>query len=140
MVQVDRTMVVVLIAAALHLAGCVKSTPTAHDENAPAHSEKIEGSQLSRVLLTEKARARLDVHTARIREEPLDGSGRKTARSITPYSSVLYDTTGAAWVFTNPSPLAYVRHSVTVDGISGDNAFLTDGPAIDTEVVTVGVA
>ncbi len=53
---------------------------------------------------------------------------------------MLYDEAGATWVFTNPKGLEYVRASIVVDTIVGDDARLKDGPPVGTRVVTVGVA
>ncbi len=68
----------------------------------------------------------------------LDRAGAGKPQKIVPYSSVLYDVRGNTWVYINPKPLVFVRHAITVDFIEGDNAVLTDGPAIGTLVVSVG--
>ncbi len=68
----------------------------------------------------------------------LDRVGADKPQKIVPYSSVLYDTRGNTWVYINPKPLVFVRHAIKVDFIEGDNAVLTDGPAIGTKVVSVG--
>jgi hypothetical protein len=47
---------------------------------------------------------------------------------------------GAAWVYTAPEPLVYVRHPIVVDYVEGDRAVLSKGPPPGTAVVTVGVA
>jgi hypothetical protein len=66
------------------------------------------------------------------------GSGAE--KIIVPYSAVLYDAKGDAWVYTNPEPLVFVRHRVTIDKIDRGRAVLQDGPAVGTKVVTVGAA
>ncbi len=68
----------------------------------------------------------------------LDRVGAGKPQKIVPYSSVLYDVRGNTWVYINPKPLVFVRHAIKVDFIEGDNAVLTDGPAIGTKVVSVG--
>ena len=60
--------VVILIMAGLLLSACTQ-TPTAGEKIAPAHVEPIEGTDLKRVVLTERAAERLDVQTAPLREE-----------------------------------------------------------------------
>ena len=95
--------------------------------------EAINGSSLKRVTLTQKAADRLDIKTAKVM---VDASGVMTA----PYAALLYDVKGKTWVYTNPEPLAYVRHSVVVDSIKGERAFLKEGPPAGTVVVVVGVA
>lgn len=71
-------------------------------------------------------------------EVPLIGSGAQ--RLTVPYQAVLYDDRGAAWVYTSPEPLVFVRARVQVDHIEGQTAVLADGPRAGTNVVTVGVA
>ena len=66
------------------------------------------------------------------------GAGKP--QKIVPYSSVLYDVHGNTWVYTNPKPLVFVRHAITVDFIERDIAVLTDGPSVGTKVVSIGAA
>jgi hypothetical protein len=61
-------------------------------------------------------------------------------RKVIPYSAVIYDLTGKAWVYTSPKPLTYVRHPITIDYSRGDTTVLTDGPPAGVEVVTIGAA
>jgi multidrug efflux pump subunit AcrA (membrane-fusion protein) len=68
----------------------------------------------------------------------LAGSGKQ--RLTVPYSAVIYDPRGDAWVYTSPEPLVYVRHRIKVDYIEGDLAVLADGPSPGTAVVTAGAA
>jgi hypothetical protein len=55
-----------------------------------------------------------------------------------PYAAVLYDKQGKTFTYTSPKPLVFVRHSITVDHIKGNDAFLSNGPPPGTAVVTVG--
>jgi len=66
----------------------------------------------------------------------LAGSG--TERKIVPFEALLYGVHGETWVYTNPEPLVFVRAPVTVDYIEDDLVFLSEGPPVGTEVVTVG--
>jgi hypothetical protein len=66
------------------------------------------------------------------------GSGAR--KKVIPYSAVLYDASGDAWVYTSPEPLQFVRARVTIDRIDGDLVVLQEGPAAGTKVVTVGAA
>lgn len=93
----------------------------------------IDGSSLKRVTLTQKAMERLDIKTGQV---AVDAAGIMSA----PYAALLYDVKGKTWVYTNPQPLAYVRHSVVVESIKGERAFLREGPPAGTVVVVVGVA
>jgi hypothetical protein len=61
-------------------------------------------------------------------------------RLVIPAGAVLYEPTGGAYTYTNPTPLTYVRQPLTVAYISGDSAVLTAGPPAGTVVVVVGGA
>jgi hypothetical protein len=128
--------VILLILAALLLGACSQTQAAdAASKVQPAVVEAIEGTELNRLTLTEKAAERLDLQTAQVSEEQVDG----TQRLVVPYSAVIYDLEGKTWIYISPSPLTYVREPVTVDYIEGDMVVLVDGPASGTEVVTVGV-
>jgi hypothetical protein len=58
---------------------------------------------------------------------------------VVPASATFVDTEGHWWVYTNPEPLVFVRHEVTVADETGGNVFLSEGPPAGTEVVTTGV-
>ena len=63
-----RWMVTALVIAALQLSACAQ-TPPASTKISPAKVEPIEGSDLKRVVLTDKAAERLDIQTAQVRED-----------------------------------------------------------------------
>jgi hypothetical protein len=71
-------------------------------------------------------------------ETPVPGS--EAQRKIVPYAAVMYGPHGETWVYTNPEPLTFIRHSIAIDYIDGDQVVLSDGPPTGTKVVTVGVA
>ena len=98
-----------------------------------SHVETITGSSLKRVVLTQKAAERLDIKTGAV---TADAAGALS----TPYASVLYDVKGNTWVYTNPEPLVYVRHAITVLSVKGPLALLKTGPAAGTAVVVVGAS
>ena len=58
------------IVAGLVLVGCTPNSETA-DKVVPSRVEEIEGSELKRVVLTEKAAERLDLQTVAVREESI---------------------------------------------------------------------
>jgi hypothetical protein len=60
------------------------------------------------------------------------------ARKVVPVAAVLYNATGASWVYTTSEPLVFVRHPVKIDFVEGDLAVLTEGPSNGVSVVTVG--
>jgi len=133
----NRWMVIVvaLIIASLQLAACGQTPSATAGKIAPAKVEKIEGTELNRVVLTEHAAQRLAIQTAPVREEQVNGASRK----VIPYAAVIYDLQGKTWAYTNPEPLTFVRQAITVDYIEGDMVVLVDGPAAGTAVATVGV-
>jgi hypothetical protein len=119
----------VVIGIALLAAGCGGSEEEAAVE--PATVQTIEGTDLSRVVLTAAAAKRIGVRTA-----PARGAGGK--RTVIPYDAVLYDPNGGTWTYTSPKHLVFVRQDITVDRIDGDRAILSAGPASGTPVVTIG--
>jgi hypothetical protein len=121
--------------AGLLLTGCAQSVADA-GKPAPAKVEKIDGTELNRVVLTEKAAQRLDIQTFPVVEEQVDGGPRK----VIPYAAVVYGLHGETWAYTSPEPLTFVRQAITVEYINGAMAVLADGPPTGTNVVTVGVA
>jgi len=129
----NRWIVVAPAIAGLYLVACQRGHETA-EHVAPAHVEHIEGEEVSRVTLTEKAAERIDLKLDAVRDERVAGA----VRSVVPYAAVLYDPTGRTWVYTSPDELVFVRHEIAVDYIAGDLAVLSDGPPAGTRVVTVG--
>jgi hypothetical protein len=133
----NKILVIVLSIFVLHFAACQKSKT--HKKIEPAKIEQIEGSELCRVILTEKAVDRLDITTAAVYEEIISQSP-KELKKVVPYSAVIYDKHGNTWVYTNPEVRVFVRHKITIDVIKGEKAFLSEGPPIGTKVVRVGAA
>ncbi len=62
------------------------------------------------------------------------------SRLIVPYASVIYGLNGETWVYVRVAPRTYARHMVTVDYIEGEEAVLSEGPAVGTPIVTSGSA
>ena len=134
----NKTGLILLLVAALQLIGCQKKSSN-YEHIEPAHLEHIEGSELSKLALTEKAAERLMIQTAPVAEEIIVHSPAEL-RAIIPYSALIYDAQAHVWVYTNPEPLTFIRHEVVVDFIEGDKAILLEGPPAGTKVVTVGAA
>lgn len=105
----------------------------------PAQMEHIEGSELSKLTLTEKAAKRLDIETTKVKEVTTSDKD-VFLQKIVPYSSVLYDTDGNTWVYTNPNPLVFIRQEIKVATIEGQKAFLSEGPSTGVAIVTQGAA
>lgn len=131
-----KTLVIsLLLICGLVLTACGGSnTPVEKEE--PIALEKIDGTDLNKLTLTERAAQRLDIQTAEVGEESMSEDIYLTV----PYSTIVYDLSGNVWVYINPSPLTYYREMVVVEKIDGDIVYLTEGPPSGTMVVTSGVA
>jgi hypothetical protein len=127
MKRIHLFLLMLMMAASLQLAACGPKSATIEKIN-PSTLEEIDGSDLKRVILTQKAAERINLQTV-----PVSGL-------VVPYSAVIYDTEGNTWIYTNPAPLTFVRASIVIDHIEGDQAFLSQGLESDAPIVTVGVA
>lgn len=123
----------ILVLVAIATTGCGQSDVAAAEADRPATVEEIQGSDLKKVTLTDQAAERIGLETARV------GSAAGTMTTV-PYSAVLYDGQGGAWVYTNPDGLTFVRAKVSISKIDGDTARLSDGPPPGTVIATVGVS
>ena len=131
--------VAALVVAGLQLTGCQRESST-YTKVEPAKVEHVEGSEISRLTLTEKAMERLGVKTTPVREAQAEGAKNQQARPVVPYSAVMYVPSGETFVYTSPQPRTFVRQAVNIDYIEGDSAVLNEGPPTGTEVVSVGAA
>lgn len=127
MKRIKALLIVVLLFTGLLLSACGGQVPVTGEKISPSQLEPIEGTDLSRVILTEKAAERIGVETVPVSE------------LVVPYSAVIYDTEGNTWVYTNPAPLTFVRAPVVIDRIEGDQAFLSQPLKSGDPIVTVGV-
>jgi RND family efflux transporter MFP subunit len=59
---------------------------------------------------------------------------------VVPYSSILYDMYGSAWVYQNTEPRIYVRQRVELHHVLDELAVLSRGPAVGSKVVSAGAA
>ena len=133
----NRWVIVALIVALLPLAACGGSSDEAGAGGSePARVEPVEGTDVSRVILTARAAERLGIRTATVR----NGEGRQAQLTVMPYSALVYDTNGRAWAYTSPEQLTFVRSRLTIERIEEQNVFLLEGPPPGTSVVTVGAA
>ena len=137
-----RWMLGSLLLCGLLLSACAHLPEEEEELNQPATLEAIDGSDVSRITLTEQAVERVDIQAA-----PVVDTGSGTA---IPYAAVFYTADGETWTYTSPEPLTFVRVPVlavtafvaplVVDRIRGDRAFLSDGPPLGMEVVTQGAS
>ena len=127
---------VLISALGLALYSRVAAVEGEADQSEPAYVEPIEGSSLSRIVLSEPAAKRIGLATAPVADDASSGPPRK----VIPYAAVIYSPDGETWAYTSPEPRVFVREAIAIDRIEGDKAFLTEGPDAGTEVVTVGAA
>ena len=127
MKRINHLFISLLIVAGVLLSSCGAPVPATGDKEAPSELVPIEGTDLSRVILTEKAAERIGVQTV-----PVNGM-------VVPYSAVIYDTEGNTWIYTNPEPLTFVRAPIVIERIEGDQAFLAQELESGDPIVTVGV-
>lgn len=134
MKQLNQKTLMILIFAALVLSACGgNQIPVTGEKVEPSRVEAIEGSEFSRLILTEKAVERLGVETAQVEVRQMNSE-----HLAVPYSAVMYGLDGKTWVYTNPEPLVYIRESIVIDYIDGDWVALVEGPEVGTSIVTVG--
>ncbi len=130
--------VAVAVAAVVPASACASTEVSAAKKKEPVTIEKIAGTDLSRLTLDARAVERIGLTLVPVGGMP--GAEGTPDRATVPYGAVLYDAKGATFVYTNPEPLTFVRHAITVDVIQGDTAVLDAGPPMGTPVVTVGGA
>ncbi len=129
MKRINNLAIIILIFAGFLLSACGGGQiPVTGDKVSPSKLEPIEGSELSRVILTERAVERIGVQTV------------PTKGLVVPYSAVIYDIEGNTWIYTNPAPLTYVRAPIVISRIDGDQVLLSQALESDAPIVTVGVA
>jgi hypothetical protein len=126
-----RSMAAIPIIAALLLSACGEAPSDEHVIDEPLTLEAVEGTELTRVTLTASAAERLGIETT-----PVAQTGNRT---VVPPSAVLVDPEGGLWVYTSPELLVFVRHEITIANEERDRTFLSSGPPVGTDVVTVGV-
>lgn len=126
--------VVGLCIACLPLTACAKPPVEEETQSRTVKVEQIEGSDLSRLIVTEDVARRLDLQTAPVRTVTVRGTQRK----VIPYAALLYDKDGDSWAYTTAGPLTFVRAPVSVDYIEDSIAVLSSGPPAGTMVVTIG--
>jgi hypothetical protein len=96
---------------------------------------------LHRIKLDADAASRIGLETDTVREltstRPKNGGVPLTTVD---FAAVLYDKSGATWVYTKTGTLTFQRKAVTVIRVDGDRAVLSSGPAVGSAVATVGAA
>lgn len=140
------TALLLVVALSLGVAACSAVDGAGEGEVAgdAVKLEPVEGTELSKVILSQRAADRLGIQTDQIRLAQMAGAGNATGRASTrkviSHAAVLYDERGDTWTFTSPEPLTFLRQQIDIDYIAGDSVVLLDGPPAGTTVVTVGAA
>ena len=125
-------IVLALLSASL-LSACGPAAAP-EEEVKPITLEPIAGTNRNHLTLTEEAAERLGLETVPVVAQQVDGADRL----VIPYAALLYDPTGQTWVYVREAPLVFMRQTVTVDTIEGDQVILSEGPKAGTNVVTLG--
>lgn len=131
MKPIQRWVTALPLTAALLLAACGEAPTDSHEIDEPYTLEEVQGTELAQVTLTEPAARRLGIETA-----PIAEAGDLM---VVPSAAVMVDAEGVFWVYTNPEPLVFVRHEISIEREEEKNTFVSDGPPVGTRVVTVGV-
>ena len=130
----------VVMAVGLSFAGCAAApAPTTAVGVEPVKLEAVGDTGIKKLTLTDKAVERLGITTVAVGAsagDPATGGNRL----VIPYSALLYLPDGTTIAYTNPEGHSYVRETVVVESIQGDQAVLTTGPKVGTAVVTTGGA
>jgi hypothetical protein len=137
--QARELVAAVGLVATLGLTGCTATTEAlgeASDE--AAEVLPVKGSDLSRITLTQEAYDRLAIATEPVRDGIGRGASSPAVRATMPAAALLYDAEGDTWAYVGESALTFRRAPVSIARLDGDVAYLSDGPAPGTPVVTVG--
>ena len=128
----SRWMLLLLVIVGLTAVACGASADSTYEKIKPYKLEEVSGSDFKKVKLTERAVERLGLQVV--------PAGENTV----PYAAIVYGNHGEEWVYTNPEPTLFIREEVKVDYIKGTleggTAYLLEGPAAGTLVVTAGAA
>lgn len=137
MTHTNSLLRVGLLSLGLQIGACAPP-PARHQTVHPVEVEKIGGSEVNRVTMTEKALERIALKTDKVREELVSRS--TSPRLVVPHSALIYDPNGQTWVYTSPQPRTFVKQKVDVDYVEGDLAVLRVGPPVGTVVVSTAAA
>jgi hypothetical protein len=127
--------------AAVALAGCSAGTSTeAEVGRDPASVVALGGpDNLHLITLPSDAAAHIGLTTAPVTAVTPSTANHHATLAIA-LAAVLYDDQGVSWVYVQKAPLSFERAKVVIATVDGDTALLTSGPAVGTQVVTVGNA
>jgi hypothetical protein len=117
----------------LLLSACGEAPEEEHviDEPLTLQEVVVGGTELTKITLDASAAERLGIETA--------PASRVGGQVVVPAAAVFVDPDGVFWVYTNPEPLVFIRHEISIANERGARTFLASGPSPGTSVVTVGV-
>jgi len=101
-------------------------------ENQPYTVEGPEDAAIKTVKMDDATAALLPVELAEVRKE----GGRK----VVSHKAVIYNPDGDVFVYTKPKAETYIRATIKIVRVTGDDAVLSKGPAVGTTIVTTGPA
>jgi hypothetical protein len=122
----------------MQFAACQHHSMETHLKEHPVEVHAVDGSNVNRVTMTDRAIERLGLQTGPVTEETV--SRPPSPRRVVPLSALIYDPAGQTWVYTNVEPRTFMKHKVDVAYIEGGRAVLNDGPPAGTLVVTMAAA
>ncbi len=114
------------------LTGCAELETKTAATYQPASLESSTPDGPKKVTFTKEAAARVALQTSVV--------AARGERLEVDHAALVFDKTGAPWVFAVVAPLSFQRVAVEIDDIDGDRMLLDRGPAPGTEVVTQGAA
>lgn len=120
-----------LLGAIPLLSGCASAPAEAAKDEAVT---VVKVGEVNEMTLTPKAAERLGMKTTTVAAGPAGG------RLTIPLSALLYDPDGKTFVYTSPKDLVFKRADVKVLRITAGTVVLSSGPAVGTDVVTIGAA
>jgi hypothetical protein len=126
----------VLIVTTVALSGC--SRESAVDLPEMASVTAVKDTDLNQIVLTDVAFNNLGIQTEAVRAETGQSSAGTPRRLVIPASALIFDSQGNPYAYTSPAPKTYVRALVVVSEYRGNDVYLTAGPPVGTQIVTVG--
>lgn len=67
-------------------------------------------------------------------------TNENTEMAVVPFSAIVFDTLGGAWVYSEKAEHAYERQRVDISRIEDNFALLAKGPASSTRIVHIGAS
>ena len=139
MIRTWRAVAALAVAGLIVLgaSGCTSTEAASEPADHTAKVEQVEGSELNRIKLSDTAAQHVAIETSPVLEATTT-AGKPAGKLVIPTSAVVYDPSGASWVYVEDASKWYTRSAITIDHISGAVSILTSGPPLGSAVVTAG--